>query len=177
VFLSQFVVLIVRPYNTAQHTTPHCISDIRKLSYSASSSRNTHDTCAASISVASAERDSLPVSCCLVSPLYVCHLVFSSWSLSLSWDVGSSSDSLSKNSSRGMSFSIDLPFLFADVPKNSLEFKYYCIGHTTPRTCAVSWLVDCGCPQLLQHCGALTSPLILFLYTDQELKLFKEVYC
>jgi len=65
---------------------PHCISDICKLSYFASSSRKRPQTCAATLNLTRAARVSIPPRSCLISQLREIFRCVLSGSLSLSWD-------------------------------------------------------------------------------------------
>jgi len=73
--------------------------------------------------------------------------------------------------------SIVVFFLFADMPENSLDFKHYCTGNTTPRTHA-GWLAVCGCSRVWLGTNSAVAtlwcnnePHPLLLYTEQGLVL------
>jgi hypothetical protein len=125
-------------------------------------------TCAASLSLASAELSSLPASWCLVSPLCAVSLC-----LLLVTDMGRKfvfSVTVQKQ------FLSDALLLFADMPKN-IDFKHCSTRNTTPRVLC-RWLAAYYQPRApLEANWALPTlwcnnelPPPLLLYTEPRLK-------
>jgi len=151
-------------HNTTQHTKPHCISNIRKLSYSTTSSRCTHWTPALPPFLEPVKNASGFQPAGGVSPLCVVSVT--------GMGRSSSSDSLSKSSSWTMSSSLQT-YLKISSTSNTILLEIQFLG-----TCVASWLLATGRvysyqqTELFQHCGVTTNPPPL-LYTEPRLKLLK----